>query len=122
MGDEKRPRCGVLCGDPRAVLEQIAAELFPEASQRVMGGALVQRARELAINAARLEVVLQVCRYPPPTVDDKTGHVWDAVERVERLTVEHTALVDHWSESTRELAAARRERAEAKRRAAEDAA
>ena len=99
---------GVLCGDPRRLLERIAEGLFPERKGRVTGGAVLRRVQDLAVDAARLEVALETSRYAPPKIDEKTGQTQDAVERTMRLIVEHTALVDRWTEAELELASEHR--------------
>lgn len=98
---------GVLCADPRQVLELIAGALFPEQEGRVTGGALIRRARELAIDDLRLSVALETARYAPPKLDEKTGCEQDAVDRVGRLIIEHAALLDRWTRSELECAAQR---------------
>lgn len=102
----------VLCGDPGRLLDLVARELFPdidEVGRRLTGNRLLRRVRELAIDEARLSMALETSRYAPPVTDERTGHALSVVDRCERLVVEHTALVDRWTETERQLASTRRQ-------------
>lgn len=93
----------LLCGDPRAVLERILQEAFPELEGPIMGGELLRRVRDLALEVGRVRATLETTRYAPPEVDPRTGVRRLVSERVAQMAIEHTHLTDEWSRRTFEV-------------------
>ncbi len=90
----------VLCGDPRELLERLAAEVFPGRKGRVLGKDLLQAVREVAQEMGRIHAILETARYAPGDQDHQTGRALSDSERVELMAKEHSHLVGEWSRRT----------------------